>query len=127
MNTPRNPDTIHAPAGRYVHQIEVANPSRVLFISGQVGETPDGNLPPDPIDQFVIAVENVIRNLEAAGLGIEALTKVTIYAVDQLDPVRRRAELDRLLGAHVSCSTFLYVAGLARPEYRVEVDAWAAA
>ena len=127
MNTPRNPDTIHAPAGRYVHQIAVANPSRLLFISGQVGETPDGTLPPDPTDQFVVAVENVIRNLEAAGLGVEALTKVTIYAVDELDATRRRAELDRLLGAHFTCSTFIYVAALFRPEYKVEVDAWAAA
>jgi 2-iminobutanoate/2-iminopropanoate deaminase len=127
MNTPRNPKTIHAPAGRYVHQIEVANPSRILFISGQVGETADGNLPPDPTDQFVVAIENVIRNLEAAGLGIEALTKVTIYAVEELDATRRRAELDRLLGAHVTCSTFIYVAALFRPEYKVEVDAWAAA
>lgn len=127
MSTARNPETVHAPAGRYVHQIEVTNPSRILFISGQVGQTPDGNLPPDPTDQFVVALENVIRNLEAAGMGVEALTKVTIYAVAELDATRRRAELDRLLGAHMTCSTFIYVAALFRPEYKVEVDAWAAA
>ena len=69
----------------------------------------------------------MLRNIAAAGLETSDLTKVTIYAVDQLDPVRRRATLDRLLGRHVSCSTFLYVAGLARPEYRVEVEGWAAA
>ena len=103
------------------------NPSRILFISGQVGQTPDGNLPTDPTDQFVVAMENVIRNLEAAGLGIEALTKLTIYAVVELDATRRRAELDRLLGEHFTCSTFIYVAALFRPEYKVEVDAWAAA
>jgi enamine deaminase RidA (YjgF/YER057c/UK114 family) len=127
VKTVRNPDTVHAPGGRYVHQIEVANPSKVLFISGQVGERPDGSLPEDPNDQFEIAVENVLRNIAAAGLETSDLTKVTIYAVAELDPARRRATLDRLLGSHVSCSTFLYVAGLARPEYKVEVEGWAAA
>jgi enamine deaminase RidA (YjgF/YER057c/UK114 family) len=127
MNTPRNPQTIHAPAGRYVHQIEVANPSRLLFISGQIGRALDGSVPPDPTEQLRIAVENVLRNLEAAGLGVEALTKLTTYVVGELDPAGRRAVLDELLGAHVSCSTLVFVAALAAPEFKVEIDAWAAA
>ena len=127
MNTARNPETIHAPAGRYVHQIEVTNPGRLLFISGQVGTRLDGTTPADPVEQFRVAVENVLRNLEAAGLGVDALTKVTTYAVGSLDPVGRRAVLDDLLGAHVSCSTLVYVAALATPDFKVEVDAWAAA
>jgi enamine deaminase RidA (YjgF/YER057c/UK114 family) len=126
MNTPRNPGVVHPPIGRYVHQIEVTNPTRLLFISGQVGMEQDGTIPEDPIDQLGVAVENVVRNLGAAGLGVGALTKMTIYAVGELDPARRRSELDQHLGEHVACSTFLYVAGLARPEYKVEVDAWAA-
>ena len=127
MNTPRNPGQVHAPVGRYVHQIEVTNPTRILFISGQVGMEPDGTIPDNPIDQLGVALENVFRNLAAAGLTLEALTKVTIYAVGELDSGERRKELDRHLGDHVTCSTFVYVAGLARPEYKVEVDAWAAA
>lgn len=126
MNTPRNPDEIHAPVGRYVHQIEVANPSRILFISGQVGMEPDGTVPDDPIEQLGAAIENVMRNLGAAGMPVSSLTKVTIYAVGELDPDQRRRELDRHLGGLLTCSTFVYVAGLARPEYKVEVDAWAA-
>jgi 2-iminobutanoate/2-iminopropanoate deaminase len=126
MNTARNPESIHAPAGRYVHQIEVANPSRLLFISGQIGTKSDGTTPADPVDQLRVAIENVLRNLEAAGLPIESLTKITTYAVGPLDPVGRRAVLDELLGAHVSCSTLVYVAALATPEFKVEVDAWAA-
>src|SRR5690242_13177988 len=34
MKTSRNPDTIAAPVGRYVHQIEVESPSKLLFIAG---------------------------------------------------------------------------------------------
>jgi enamine deaminase RidA (YjgF/YER057c/UK114 family) len=127
MNTARNPDTIQPPVGRYVHQIEVTNPSRILFISGQIGVRPDGTVPPDPIDQLDVAMSCVLANLEAAGLGVESLTKLTTYAVGELDPAGRRAVLDKHLGAHVSCSTLVFVAGLAGPELKVEVDAWAAA
>ncbi len=70
---------------------------------------------------------NVVANLAAAGLGVEALTKLTTYVVGELDPAGRRAVLDDLLGAHVSCSTLVFVAALAAPEFKVEVDAWAAA
>jgi 2-iminobutanoate/2-iminopropanoate deaminase len=127
MSTARNPETIHAPAGRYVHQIELVNPTRLLFISGQIGRALDGTIPADPVEQLAVAMENVISNLEAAGLGVEALTKVTTYVVGELDPVGRREVLDRLLGPHVSCSTLVFVTALAAPELKVEVDAWAAA
>jgi len=126
MNTSRNPDSIPAPAGRYVHQIEVTNPSRILFISGQIGILADGSVPADPIEQLDVALDYVMKNLAAAGLGAEALTKVTTYAVGELDPAGRRAVLEKHLGSHVSCSTLVFVAALARPEYLVEVDAWAA-
>lgn len=127
MNTARNPEAILAPAGRYVHQIEVTNPTLILFISGQIGIKPDGTVPPDPVEQLDVAMENIVANLEAAGLGIETLTKLTTYVVGALDPAGRRAVLDKHLGAHISCSTLVFVAALASPEFKVEVDAWAAA
>jgi enamine deaminase RidA (YjgF/YER057c/UK114 family) len=42
-----------------------------------------------------------------------------------MDPPGRRAAMDRVLGDHVPTSTLVFVAGLARPEFKVEVDAWA--
>ncbi len=127
MTTARNPDTIHAPIGRYVHQVEVTEPSRVLFVSGQVGMRPDGSVPEDATEQFVVALENVLANLAAAGLETKHLTKMTVYAVGALDPAGRREALERLLGEHIACSTLIYVAALAAPQYKVELDAWAAA
>ena len=127
MNTPRNPESIPAPAGRYVHQIEVTNPGRILFISGQIGIKADGSVPADPVEQLDLAMIYVMANLEAAGLGADALTKLTTYVVGDLDSAGRRTVLDKHLGSHVSCSTLVFVAALARPEFKVEVDAWAAA
>lgn len=125
MKQPRNPDTIHAPLGRYVHQVEVTGESRMLFLAGQVGMRPDGSIPEDPVEQLGVALENILRNLEAAGYEPTDLVKLTTYVVGEMDPAGRRAQLDRLLGAHWCTSTLLFVAALADPAYKVEVDAWA--
>jgi enamine deaminase RidA (YjgF/YER057c/UK114 family) len=125
MKQARNPETIHTPLGRYVHQIEVTGESRLLFLAGQVGIAPDGTLSADPVAQLGVALDNVMRNLEAAGFAATDLVKLTTYVVGEMDAAGRRAELDRVLGAHVTTSTLVYVAALASPDYRVEVDAWA--
>ena len=122
----RNPEAIHPPVGRYVHQIEVSGEGRLLFISGQVGKDRDGSIPADPVAQFEIALRNVIANLEAAGFEVRDLVKIVTYVVGEMDPVRRREVLDRLLGDHVTTSTLLFISALASPAYKVEVDAWAA-
>jgi len=125
MKQPRNPATIHAPLGRYVHQIEVSGESRMLFLAGQVGIAPDGSVPADPVAQLGVALDNVIANLEAAGFESTDLVKLTTYVVGEMDAAGRRAELDRVLGSHLTTSTLVYVAALASPDYKVEVDAWA--
>jgi enamine deaminase RidA (YjgF/YER057c/UK114 family) len=122
-NEPRNPDTIHAPLGAYSHQVEVPGGSRWLVMAGQVGKTLDGRVPEDPIEQAEVALENIKRNLDAAGMGVGDVVKLTWYVVGQIEAQRRREVLTRWLGDHRPASTFIYVAGLASPEYRVEIDA----
>jgi enamine deaminase RidA (YjgF/YER057c/UK114 family) len=128
MKTSRNPDTIAAPLGRYVHQIEIANPQKLLFIAGQVGMRPDGSVPEDAVDQLAVALENVLANIAAAGLDTSDLVKITTYVVAgaELDPARRRSEMERLLGEIVPTSTLVFVSALASPQYKVEIDGWAA-
>ena len=125
MKQSRNPETIHAPVGRYVHQIEVSGEGRMLFLSGQVGMRPDGRVPEDPVEQFAVCLENILANLAAAGFETTDLVKLTTYAVVAMDAAGRREALDRLLGSHVNTSTLVYVAALAAAQYKIEVDAWA--
>jgi enamine deaminase RidA (YjgF/YER057c/UK114 family) len=125
MKQARNPDSVHAPIGRYVHQIEVSGEGRMLFLSGQVGLEIDGTVPADPVAQLRVALENVLSNLDQAGFEPEDLVKLTTYVVGEMDPAGRRAELDRLLGSHVTTSTLIYIPALAAPEFKVEIDAWA--
>ncbi len=128
MKTSRNPETIHEPVGRYVHHIELDSPSKLVVISGQVGMRPDGSVPDDAVEQLAVALANVLANIAAAGLEPSDLAKITTYVVagTKLDPARRRAEMERLLGDHVPTSTLVFVAGLASPQYNVEIEGWAA-
>ena len=127
MNTARNPKTVHPPVGLYSHQVEVTGSARWVAIAGQVGRTPDGRVPADPIDQISLALENVRRNLEAAGMVVTDIVKWNWYLVGDVDPAARRKVTAAWLGGHEPASTLVYVARLAAPEYRVEVEAWACA
>ena len=121
----RNPQDIHAPLGAYSHQIEIRGNERLLVISGQVGMREDGTVPEDPYEQIEVAFENILRNLRAAGMDLRDLIKLTYYLVGEFDTARRREVVLSKLQGHQPCSTLLFVAALAAPMYRVEIDAWA--
>ena len=125
MKTQRNPDTIHPPLAGYSHQIETTGAERQLVISGQIGMRPDGSVPDDPIEQLGVALDNIERNLEAAEMELGDLVRLTTYLVGEWDANARRQLMASRLGAHHPCMTLLYVAGLAAPNLRVELDAWA--
>jgi 2-iminobutanoate/2-iminopropanoate deaminase len=121
----RNPQEIHKPVGAYTHQIEIRGNERLLVISGQVGMRTDGTLPEDPIEQIDIAFENILRNLRAADMDVKDLIKLNYYLVGEIDAAKRREVLASRLQGHQPCSTLVYVAALASPGLRVEIEAWA--
>jgi enamine deaminase RidA (YjgF/YER057c/UK114 family) len=123
----QNPETIHAPLAGYTHQIEIAEVKRWLVLSGQIGMLVDGTLPYDPIEQFRVTLDNIHKNLQAAGMEIHDLVKLTIYLVGEIDTDKRRETLAEWMGGHAPCSTLIYVAALATPDIKVEIDAWACA
>ena len=122
----RNPQGIHQPLGGYVHQVEITGKERLLIISGQVGMRKDGTIPEDPLEQMDLALENILQNLRAADMEVTDIVKLTYYLVGEIDTSRRRALAAAKLHGHQPCSTLIYVAGLASPAYRVEIEAWAA-
>ena len=124
MKERRNPENIHEPLGAYSHQIEVRD-ERMLVISGQVGMRKDGSIPEDPYEQLDLAFENIIRNLRAADMDVKDLIKITYYLVGEFDTAKRRERVAAKLQGHQPCSTLLYVAALASPQLRVEIEAWA--
>ena len=121
----RNPQEIHEPIGSYVHQIEVKGNERLLVISGQIGMKGDGTVPDDPYEQLGIAFDNIVRNLHAANMNVKDMIKINWYLVGEFDTARRREIILSKLEGHKPCSTLVYVAALAAPIYRVEIEVWA--
>lgn len=121
----RNPHDVHQPVGGYTHQIEITGNERILVLSGQVGIRMDSTVPEDPLEQIDLALENIFRNLQAANMDVKDIIKLTYYLVGEIDTAKRRELVAAKLQGHKPCSTLLYVAGLASPNLRVEIDAWA--
>ena len=125
MKVFRNPSNVHTPLGSYSHQIEIRGNERMLILSGQVGMREDGTVPADPLEQIDVALENIFSNLRTANMDVKDIIKLTYYLVGEIDTTKRRELTASKLQGHQPCSTLLYVAALATPIYRVEIDAWA--
>ncbi|PEL82834.1 RidA family protein [Bacillus wiedmannii] len=125
MKKSRNPETVHKPVAPYVHQIEVTGPNKWLTLSGQLGMEIDGMVPDDPLEQLQLALDNIRRNLVAANMNVEDLTKMVFYLVGDFNADKRRKIIGDFLGEHLACTTMIYVVALAAPVFKVEVDAWA--
>ena len=92
---------------------------------GQVGIAPDGQVPQDFEAQCAQAMGNAEAVLEAAGMGMSDVFRLTYYLVRREDlPALNRLRLARWHGIRPAVTTLL-VAGLVRPELLVEIDVWA--
>ncbi|HEV7216214.1 MAG TPA: RidA family protein [Chloroflexota bacterium] len=107
----------------FTHVVKAGN---TVYIAGQVAMDQDGQVVGrgDIAAQAGQVFENLRKALAAAGADFANLVKLTIYATDAgfLGPI---AEVRRrYLGSpDPVTSTFVAVAGLARPEFLVEIDA----
>lgn len=120
-----NPNNIHQPLASYVHQCQISGNTRWLVLSGQLGMDGNNNVPDDPIDQFNYAFQNITINLQAANMQISDIVKMVIYCVGDIDTVKRREVIQKFLGSHKPCMTMLFVAALANPKFKIEIDVWA--
>ena len=67
QTTRHNPASVHAPSSGYSMGLELGQHRRLLFVSGQVPEKPDGSVPEGFEAQCEQAWRNVIEVLAAAG------------------------------------------------------------
>jgi len=121
----RNPENVHGPVADYTHQVEISGQNRWLVMSGQIGKDKNEPIPEDPIEQIEIAMENIVKNLHAANMEVKDLVKIVFYLVGNIDNSKRVEAVSKVLKDHKPCMTLLYVASLANPSLKVEIDAWA--
>lgn len=120
-----NPATVHPPAGGYCMGLELKQHRRLLFISGQVPERPDGTVPEGFEAQCEQAWRNVVAVLTAAGLGVEHLVKVTTFLTDRAQLVSNRTIRRAALGDHQPALTVI-VAETVSSKWLLEIEAIAA-
>jgi len=98
-----------------------------VFLRGQVGQDLDGRMVGigDPAAQAEQAMKNVKVLLEEQGARLEDICKITIYITDRAyrEPVYR--VIGKWLKGVFPVSTGVIVQGLARPEWVMEIEAWA--
>ena len=102
---------------------------RLLFISGQVAVTEDDKLVGK--DDFVAQLEQSFRNVDvavrAAGGTFKDIVKLNYFCLDSVDRALL-SEVRRVRDSYVSAdyapaSTFVFVSGLARKGWLIEIEA----
>jgi len=123
----RNPETAPPAFSNYSLAVEAPSAARWLHISGQVGVAPDGTTADGAEAQMEQAWRNIIAILEDAGMTTRDLVKVTVFLTRAEDAPLYRQVRDRMLDGVAPASTLLVISGLASPDWRVEIEAVAAA
>jgi len=116
------PSNVAGPFATYSHAIEVAGPDRLVFGAGQTGVAPDGTTGEGIETQARLTWENVRAVLDAADLALSDIVQLNMLLVDRADLPVAMAVRDEFLLDHRPASTLMIVAGLARPEWRIEID-----
>jgi enamine deaminase RidA (YjgF/YER057c/UK114 family) len=120
------PANMPAPASAYHHGLLVTAPQQTLYLSGQLGETPDGAISEQFDHQAAQAWANVMVLLAEAAMSVADIVKVTSYIVGREHIPAYVERHRREVGEHLPPWTLILVEGLGRPEYLVEIDVTAA-
>ena len=104
--------------------------ARILVIGGQNGVDAEGEIvgKGDVVKQTTQALANLQMVLDAAGAGLEDLVKVTIIMQQDIDPNAAFGAWMAAWGQRTNPPTVtaLRVAGLANPDFLIEIGAEAA-
>ena len=126
MNKLYTPTSIAAPASRYSHGAEAGPNARWLHISGQVGTNADGTIAEGIEAQLHRVWQNTLAVLEEADMGVKDIVKVNTLLMDRAHLTMMRDIRDSYLGDHPAASTLFVVAGLAHPDWLIEMETIAA-
>ena len=113
--------------GIYAHGVETPAGARMLHISGQVGESPEGHLPQDFRGQCEQALANLESVLHEASMEYADIVKMSFFLVRREDMSTLVEVRKALLDGVRPAITTVFVAGLVSPDWLVEVEAVACA
>ncbi len=117
-----NPPNVAGPFATYAHGVEVDEPVRMLFGAGQTGVAGDGSVGEGIVAQSELVWDNIREVLASANMEISDIVQLNMLLIDRADAGGALGVRDEALGGHRPASTLMYVAGLARPEWLIEID-----
>jgi len=121
-----NPPGLYDSSPNAYSQLAITPPnSRLVFVSGQGGDNPDGTFASDFATQARAAFRNLGIAIEAAGATVTAVAKITVLIVGHdADKLRIMQSAQRhLFGTHHPAATLIPVPALALPDMQIEVEA----
>ncbi|MBX6323614.1 MAG: RidA family protein [Rhodospirillaceae bacterium] len=121
-----DPDTIARPFSTYSHLVEAPEGCRWLYISGQVGATPDGTILEGFEAQAQQTWSNLLAALRAGGMDVRDIVKINTFLTRRDDITASRLIREVALRGHKPASTLLVVSALAHPSLLIEIEAVAA-
>ncbi len=125
QSTPVNSPLAPGPSGGYSQALDVQGSTRWLYVSGQIPVDRAGAVPSGFAEQADLVWANILAQLDAAGMGVANLVKVTTFlssrqCADENGQARRRA-----LGSHAPALTVV-IAGIYDEAWLLEIEAIAA-
>ncbi|MEE3094378.1 MAG: RidA family protein, partial [Pseudomonadota bacterium] len=106
--------------------VEVPPDARWMCLSGQIAIAPDGSVPEGIEAQSTLVFENIKNILASGDMGLEDLVRLNVYIVNPDDMTGFRTVRDKYVGDIKCGSTMIVIAGLAKPEFLIEIEAMAA-
>ena len=111
----------------YSHVVTVSGAGKIVYTAGQLARDIDGNCvgKGDMRAQIEQVGENIKAALEAAGATLADIVKTTTYVTDMDAYFKHQDMRMRYFADALPTSTTVQVARLSRPEFMVEIEAFA--
>ena len=105
----------------------LATGTRVLSVSGQIADRPDGSIAgvDDAEEQARQCLRNIDALLQSAGATRDDIVKIGVFLTDISDRAAVGRARSEYFGDHRPASTLFEVSRLVLPELRVEIEATA--
>ena len=114
------------PAASYRHLAVVPVGSRLLVLAGQIGNLSDGTIVEGLEDQYEQALININTIVASEGGTPEDVARITVFLVEKPDRPFAQEIDKKHFPAWPPTKSWIYVAGLFRPDVKVEIEAIAA-
>jgi 2-iminobutanoate/2-iminopropanoate deaminase len=107
----------------YSHVVTVTNPGKIIYVAGQLGRDPAGNIVPGGMrGQLEQTFQNLDKCLKAAGATWSDVVKTNTFVTDYAAFSECRDIRMRYIGVARPTSTTIQISGLAQPGAMVEIE-----